>query len=120
MALDESQLIELRHGRPIAIPTSDVSDSPATTSPEWAALTPTGQLAAILREKRAGQLWPHRNFLSAVDLSGIAFAHSSTVCTDGIEFNGGQPIDLALPRRVCTSKLLVLRIATEILLVAAA
>ena len=64
VALDESQLTELRHGRPIAIPTCDVSTSPATTSPEWAALTPSGQLAAILREKRSGQLWPHRNFSS--------------------------------------------------------
>ena len=64
VALDNLQLIELRHGRPITLPISDDGDSPAT-SPEWAALTATGELAAILREKRAGQLWPHRNFLSA-------------------------------------------------------
>jgi hypothetical protein len=61
--LDDSQLIDLRHGRPITIPAKGLSGSPDTTSLEWAALTPTGQLAAILREKRAGQLWPHRNFV---------------------------------------------------------
>jgi tRNA pseudouridine55 synthase len=64
VALDALQLIELRHGRPITLPISNDGGSLAT-SPEWAALTSTGELAAILREKRAGQLWPHRNFFSA-------------------------------------------------------
>jgi tRNA pseudouridine55 synthase len=62
VVLDAAQLHEIRHGRPIAIPTSDLGGSTGATSAEWAAVTAAGELAAILREKRPGQLWPHRNF----------------------------------------------------------
>jgi tRNA pseudouridine55 synthase len=62
VVLDAAQLHEIRHGRPIAIPTSDLGGSPGATSPEWAAVSAAGELAAILREKRPGELWPHRNF----------------------------------------------------------
>jgi tRNA pseudouridine55 synthase len=66
VVLDDTQLNEIRHGRPIAIP-GDVGGSPTVAGPEWAAVTAAGALAAILREKRPGQLWPHRNF-AQVDL----------------------------------------------------
>jgi tRNA pseudouridine55 synthase len=63
LMLNESQLIDLRHGRPITVSTSGIERSPSRASAERAALTPDGRLAAILREKLAGELWPHRNFL---------------------------------------------------------
>jgi tRNA pseudouridine55 synthase len=61
VVLDDAQLNEIRHGRPISISTSVLGESPVATCPEWAAFTATGELAAILREKRPGEFWPHRN-----------------------------------------------------------
>ncbi len=59
--LSEAQLTEIRHGRPI--PTSaDAKPASVPTATEWAAVDPAGQLAAILVEKRPGQLWPACNF----------------------------------------------------------
>jgi tRNA pseudouridine55 synthase len=57
--LSEAQLTEIRHGRPIPAPAHVISTVIAT---EWAALDSTGQLTAILYEKRLGQLWPACNF----------------------------------------------------------
>jgi tRNA pseudouridine55 synthase len=54
--LDDAQLNEIRHGRSISF-----GGSAGASSPEWAAVTATGELAAILREKRPGELWPRRN-----------------------------------------------------------
>jgi tRNA pseudouridine55 synthase len=54
--LDDAKLNEIRHGRSISL-----SGSAGAASPEWAAVTATGELAAILREKRPGELWPRRN-----------------------------------------------------------
>ena len=63
IALNEKQLAELRHGRPIEMrnikcPTAAAA-APIT---EWAAVDPAGRLAAILFEKHPSQLWPARNF----------------------------------------------------------
>jgi tRNA pseudouridine55 synthase len=67
--LTDSQLHELRHGRPISNSTGDVDIPPTPVSAEWVAIAPTGELAAILREKRPGQLWPHRNFMAGEPLA---------------------------------------------------
>jgi tRNA pseudouridine55 synthase len=63
ITLDDAQLAEIRHGRPIALPADVPREPPAGASCEWAALDSAGKLVAILREKRPGQLWPHRNFI---------------------------------------------------------
>jgi tRNA pseudouridine55 synthase len=65
--LDDAQLNEIRFGRSIAIPAGASHDSLTGAGPEWAGISAGGQLAAILREKHAGRLWPRRNFLSAAD-----------------------------------------------------
>lgn len=75
ISLSAETLIEVRHGRPIAISPDGADNVPshATCSAsvaltgssrgsEWAATDPTGQLAAILFEKRPGELWPAINF----------------------------------------------------------
>jgi tRNA pseudouridine55 synthase len=54
--LTEMQLIEIRHGRPISVP--GIPENFA----ELAAVDAHGQLVAILREKRIGELWPVLNF----------------------------------------------------------
>jgi tRNA pseudouridine55 synthase len=54
--LSAAELNEIRHGRPIAMRTGSGSQS------EWAAVDDGGELAAILHEKRPGQLWPACNF----------------------------------------------------------
>jgi tRNA pseudouridine55 synthase len=66
--LNEGQLVEIRHGRPIRKPRplgagpgkilSAETGSPA----EWAAIDAAGQLVALLTEKNGGELWPVRNF----------------------------------------------------------
>ena len=63
IAVNEKQLGELRHGRPIEVK-GLVRPVPAANSPtaEWAAVDPEGRLAAILFEKQPNQLWPARNF----------------------------------------------------------
>jgi tRNA pseudouridine55 synthase len=53
--LTNSQIMEISHGRPIPLP-------PRKKSSECAAVNAGGQLVAILREKRPGQLWPESNF----------------------------------------------------------
>jgi tRNA pseudouridine55 synthase len=63
VALNEKQLIELRHGRPIEMRNlKPVPAAPAAPNIEWAAIDSAGQLAAILFEKQPNQLWPARNF----------------------------------------------------------
>jgi len=63
VSVNEKELVELRHGRPIEMrglvrPLAEAG-SPAG---EWAAVDPAGRLAAILFEKQPNQLWPARNF----------------------------------------------------------
>jgi tRNA pseudouridine55 synthase len=55
--LGPAELIEIRHGRPIAL-FANVGSKPRNDAREWAAIDVAGQLVAILRERRAGQLWP--------------------------------------------------------------
>lgn len=62
IVLDDAQLVEIHHGRPIAMPTVGAGGPPAPTSSEYAATDATAQLVAILHEKHAGQLWPKMNF----------------------------------------------------------
>ena len=59
VTLSDEQLEEIRHGRPIAF-LSGGAGSPADATSEWAAIDAAGQLAAILREKRPGELWPEK------------------------------------------------------------
>jgi tRNA pseudouridine55 synthase len=59
--LSDAELSEIRHGRPIASPARVTAEAAATTAAEWAAVDPAGRLAAILYEKRPGQLWPACN-----------------------------------------------------------
>jgi tRNA pseudouridine55 synthase len=54
--LSAAELVELRHGRQIA------TRPGAEAHTEWAAVNDRGELAAILHEKRTGQLWPVTNF----------------------------------------------------------
>jgi tRNA U55 pseudouridine synthase TruB len=68
--LNEAQQIEIRNGRPIAMPpeASCAKAEPRTgfaaVSPdEWAVVNSAGELVAILREKHDGELWPALNFL---------------------------------------------------------
>jgi len=66
--LNDKQLTELRHGRPINAPRSgrgaggSSPGGPPVTNSEYAGVDLTGRLAAILFEKHPGQLWPARNF----------------------------------------------------------
>ncbi len=61
LTLTESQLVELRHGRPLSKSATD--GPPKDAADEYAAIDVTGQLVAILREKRPGELWPKINFV---------------------------------------------------------
>jgi len=61
ITLDDAQLVEIRHGRPIARPEDQVGNSPNEPGGEWAAIDNAGRLTAILYEKQAGQLWPQCN-----------------------------------------------------------
>jgi tRNA pseudouridine55 synthase len=62
VSLSDVQLVELRHGRPIAKNASaDFLGGDDTF--EYAAVNATGELVAILREKRVGELWPDCNFM---------------------------------------------------------
>lgn len=67
--LTPAQLLELRHGRPIAVrgvvrPLAEASSprGEAGKKPEWVGVDPEGRLAAILFEKQPGIFWPVRNF----------------------------------------------------------
>ena len=66
IALNDRELAELRHGRPIERrnfkPRTAGNDAAAEPNAEWAAVDPAGHLAAILFEKQPNQLWPARNF----------------------------------------------------------
>jgi tRNA pseudouridine55 synthase len=64
VTLTEAQQIEIRNGRPILRPWLAFPASIAVSSNELAALDNTGRLAAILFEKRPGELWPRINFPS--------------------------------------------------------
>jgi tRNA pseudouridine55 synthase len=55
VSLNEEQLEEIRHGRPIM--------PAAGFQRESAAIDAAGHLVAILCEKRAGELWPERTFV---------------------------------------------------------
>lgn len=56
--LTDAELIEIRHGRSIAMPHAEPNGT------EWAAVDSADQLVAILHEKHEGQLWPVHNFSS--------------------------------------------------------
>jgi tRNA pseudouridine55 synthase len=58
VTLTDAELIEIRHGRSIAMPHSKRDGA------EWAAVDAADQLVAILHEKHHGQLWPVHNFSS--------------------------------------------------------
>jgi tRNA pseudouridine55 synthase len=60
--LDDWQLGELRHGRPAAMIRSSI-DPHFDANVEYAAVNAAGELCAIVREKRAGELWPVTNLL---------------------------------------------------------
>jgi tRNA pseudouridine55 synthase len=68
LELDESELAEIRHGRTIAPPAGATigavgsQAAQAVSTAEWAAVDSSGQLVAIVQEKRAGQLGPAKNF----------------------------------------------------------
>ncbi len=62
LKLDELQIAELRHGRPIPLPRFDNASPPPASAPEWAAVNDRGDLISLLTEKRPGQLWPLHNF----------------------------------------------------------
>ena len=59
--LSDAELVEIRHGRPIAMPGSGPG-GPTVEDADWAATNSAGELVAILREKHAGELWPTHNF----------------------------------------------------------
>ena len=59
VALTDAELIEIYHGRWIAMPHAEPSGT------EWAAVDSADQLVAILYEKHEGQLWPVHNFSSS-------------------------------------------------------
>jgi tRNA pseudouridine55 synthase len=82
--LNDGQLVEIRHGRPIrmprplgvagggtgaraigSIPPAEAGSPGLNVSPEWAAIDAAGELVAILFEKKRGELWPRLNFAPA-------------------------------------------------------
>jgi tRNA pseudouridine55 synthase len=62
LELSEAEIIEIRHGRPIPMPSRGEVDVPLTSGPELAAVNSQGELVALLTEKQSGQLWPQHNF----------------------------------------------------------
>ncbi len=69
LTLTVKQLAEIRHGRPIEMWNLKRPPAAATDPrPEWVAIDPAKQLAAILFEKHPNQLWPARNFGPQSDL----------------------------------------------------
>ena len=62
LKLSELQIVEIRHGRPIPLPTRGEADLPPAIGQEWAAVNAQGELVSLLTEKRPGQLWPLHNF----------------------------------------------------------
>jgi tRNA pseudouridine55 synthase len=63
ISLSDAEFAAIRHGRPIALPASAARAQTAAAPAEWAALDGAGRFAAVLYEKRPGQLWPLRNFM---------------------------------------------------------
>jgi tRNA U55 pseudouridine synthase TruB len=88
--LTDADLIEIRHGRPIKRPLTDLpaaarlghpatglcrlpgppkseaaSPSECKSAEEWIAVDSCGELVAILRQKHAGDFWPKHNFATA-------------------------------------------------------
>lgn len=61
VVLSEAEMENLAYGRPISRPSS--SGTTLEPSAEWAAIDHSGNLAAILYEKRPGELWPRHNFV---------------------------------------------------------
>jgi tRNA pseudouridine55 synthase len=62
LKLSEAQIVEIRHGRPIPMPSHGEVNVPLTNGPEWAAVNDRGELISLLTQKRPGQLWPQHNF----------------------------------------------------------
>jgi tRNA pseudouridine55 synthase len=68
VVVSEAEAIEIRHGRPVKLRHREVpaveTASPTGGLPcgEWAAIDSSGRLVAILRQKKAGELWPEINF----------------------------------------------------------
>jgi tRNA pseudouridine55 synthase len=62
--LTDAQLSEIRHGRPIKLSTRGAPEiSRPDSKSDVAAIDATGELVAIVYQKRAGELWPAHNFL---------------------------------------------------------
>jgi tRNA U55 pseudouridine synthase TruB len=66
LTLDAAQLNDIRFGRSIAVPSDIPEGMQANAVREWAGVTPSGELATILRETPTGQLRPCRTFLAAL------------------------------------------------------
>jgi tRNA pseudouridine55 synthase len=64
LVLSDSEIVEIRHGRPIPIRHVSEVHQPPANYPEWAAANIRGELVSLLTEKRPGQLWPQHNFES--------------------------------------------------------
>jgi tRNA pseudouridine55 synthase len=62
LKLEELQIVELRHGRPIPLPPLGDANRSLANASEWAAINDRGELVSLLTEKRPGQLWPLHNF----------------------------------------------------------
>jgi tRNA pseudouridine55 synthase len=68
VVVSEAEVIEIRHGRPVKprrceVPADDTAaSSGGLPCAEWAAVDSSGRLVAILRHKKAGELWPEINF----------------------------------------------------------
>ena len=62
VTLSDTQLFELRHGRPILFSWLSDKREDLMCAAELVAVDSAGQLAAILFAKRPGELWPRMNF----------------------------------------------------------
>jgi tRNA pseudouridine55 synthase len=60
LLLNDSQLADIRHGRPIAASALQ-TDTPFDRSPAWAAVDASGQLVAILCRQQPNHFWPTKN-----------------------------------------------------------
>jgi tRNA pseudouridine55 synthase len=60
IVLDDAQLADIRHGRPIAASIRQYP-APVEHASEWAAVDSAGRLAAILCRRRANEFWPAKN-----------------------------------------------------------
>jgi len=64
VVVSEAEVVEIRYGRPIVLRRREVpaaeaaSPSGGFTGGEWAAVDSSGRLVAIVRQKKAGELWP--------------------------------------------------------------